>query len=108
VLDLVSRKLATLLGHGEGQRLDADRTFRDLGVDSLTAIELRNALAPLTDAPLPATAVFDHPTPAALTDHIRRTLVAPLSDARPGQKELIDTMDVEELIAVALGEDGPR
>ncbi|WP_328722934.1 SDR family NAD(P)-dependent oxidoreductase [Streptomyces sp. NBC_00247] len=108
VLDLLGHELVTLLGHSEAQPLDADRTFRDLGVDSLTAIELRNALAPLTDAPLPATVVFDYPTPAALTDHIHRTLVAPLSDAAPDQKELIDTMDVEELIAVALGEDGSR
>ncbi|WP_225839738.1 type I polyketide synthase [Streptomyces sp. NK08204] len=108
VLDLVSRKLAAVLGHRDGRPLDTDRTFRDLGVDSLTAIELRNALAPLTDVPLPATAVFDHPTPAALTDHIHRTLVAPVPDARPSRKELIDTMDTEELIAAALGEGGPR
>lgn len=73
VLDLLGHELVTLLGHSEAQPLDADRTFRDLGVDSLTAIELRNALAPLTDAPLPATVVFDYPTPAALTDHIHRT-----------------------------------
>ncbi|MGW0885251.1 SDR family NAD(P)-dependent oxidoreductase [Streptomyces sp. NPDC002671] len=108
VLDLVSRKLLAVLGHAEGQPLDEGRTFRDLGVDSLTAIELRNALAPLTDVPLPATAVFDHPTPAALTDHLHRTLVAPVPDARPSRKELIDTMDTEELIAAALGEGGTR
>ncbi|TGB14477.1 type I polyketide synthase [Streptomyces sp. MZ04] len=108
VLDLLSQQLAALLGHSEGQPLDANRTFRDLGVDSLTAIDLRNALAPLTDTPLQATAVFDHPTPAALTDHIHRTLVPPSPDERPSRKELIDAMDTEELIAVALGEDGPR
>ena len=108
VLELLSRKLAAVLGHGEGEPLDVDRNFRDLGVDSLTAIELRNALAPLTDAPLPATAVFDYPTPAALTDHIHRSLVAPVPDARPSRKELIETMDTEELIAAALGEGGPR
>lgn len=109
VLDLLSRKLVAVLGHREGQPLDADRNFRDLGVDSLIAIELRNALAPLTDAPLPATAVFDYPTPAALTDHIHRILVvAPAPQARPSQKELIEAMDTEELIAAALGEGGPR
>nr|WSX78771.1 SDR family NAD(P)-dependent oxidoreductase [Streptomyces sp. NBC_00899] len=108
VLDLLSRKLGKVLGHGEGQPLDADRNFRELGVDSLTAIELRNALAPLTDAPLPATAVFDYPTPAALTDHIHRILVAPVPDARPTRQELIETMDTEELIAAAMGEGGPR
>jgi acyl transferase domain-containing protein/acyl carrier protein len=108
LLDLLSRKLRTVLGHGEGQPLDVERNFRDLGVDSLTAIELRNALAPLTDTPLPATTVFDYPTPAALTDHIHRILVAPAPAARPSQKELIEAMDTEELIAAALGEGGPR
>ncbi|MEU6994894.1 SDR family NAD(P)-dependent oxidoreductase [Streptomyces sp. NPDC046465] len=108
VLDLVSHKLVALLGHAEGRPLDAHRSFRELGVDSLAAIELRNALAPLTDVPLPATAVFDYPTPAALTDHIHQTLVPPVPDVRPVQKESIDTMDVDRLIAVALGEDGPR
>ncbi|MFD7061163.1 SDR family NAD(P)-dependent oxidoreductase [Streptomyces sp. NPDC059906] len=108
VLGLLSHKLVKLLGHGEGQPLEADRTFRDLGVDSLAAVELRNALAPLTDTPLPATVVFDHPTPAALADHIHRTLVASQSDGRRDQKELIDTMDVEDLIAVALSKGGPQ
>ncbi|WP_455680441.1 SDR family NAD(P)-dependent oxidoreductase, partial [Streptomyces rubrogriseus] len=108
VLDLLSRRLAAVLGHGDGRPLDTDLTFRDLGVDSLMAIELRDALAPLTEVPLPATAIFDHPTPAALTDHIHRNLVAPEPDPRPNRKEPIDTMDTEELIAAALGEEGPR
>jgi acyl transferase domain-containing protein/acyl carrier protein len=108
VLDLLIRTLASVLGHGEDQAPDAERNFRDLGVDSLTAVELRNALAPLTDVPLPATSVFDHPTPAALADHIHRTLVAPVPDARPSRKELIETMDTQQLIAAALGEGGPR
>ncbi|MFI0943175.1 SDR family NAD(P)-dependent oxidoreductase [Streptomyces sp. NPDC021020] len=110
LLDLVGRRLAAVLGHPEGRPLDLARNFRDLGVDSLRAVELRNALAPLTGTPLAATAVFDHPTPAALSDHIHRILV-PLEgepDAEPNRRELIENMDVEALIADALGEDGAR
>jgi acyl transferase domain-containing protein len=110
LLHLVGRRLAAVLGRAEDQPLDADRTFRDLGVDSLVAVELRNALAPLTGTPLPATAVFDHPTPAALADHIHRILVPPQRDpdAEPSRRELIETMDVEALIADVLGEGGAR
>ncbi|MFI0901315.1 SDR family NAD(P)-dependent oxidoreductase [Streptomyces sp. NPDC020983] len=110
LLDLMGRTLAAVLGLAADQPLDPDRNFRELGVDSLQAVELRNALAPLTGTPLPATAVFDHPTPAALTDHIHHILLPPESepDAEPSRRELIETMDVEALIADALGEGGPR
>ncbi|WP_452740235.1 type I polyketide synthase [Streptomyces echinoruber] len=66
VRDLVRRTVATVLGHDTGIPLDLDRPFRDLGLDSLTALELRNALTRATGRPLPATLVFDHPTPAAV------------------------------------------
>ncbi|MFF1279003.1 type I polyketide synthase, partial [Streptomyces marokkonensis] len=65
------RKLTALvLGHDGPEQVDADRAFRDLGVDSLIAVELRNVLAAASGVPLPATAVFDHPTPQALASHI--------------------------------------
>ena len=62
---LVTTTTATVLAHPDPAALDPDRPFKDLGIDSLTALELRNSLATQTGLTLPATLVFDHPTPAA-------------------------------------------
>ncbi|GAA2673330.1 Acyl transferase domain-containing protein [Actinosynnema pretiosum] len=62
----VRAHVASVLGHGDPRRVDLDRPFTDLGLDSLTAVDLRNRLAAATGARLAATAVFDHPTPRAL------------------------------------------
>ncbi|MER5771758.1 beta-ketoacyl synthase N-terminal-like domain-containing protein, partial [Streptomyces sp. NPDC001985] len=68
--DLVTTRVAEALGHRDHRRVEHHRTFGELGFDSLTAVELRSALAEATGLRLPTGLLYDHPTPAALIAHL--------------------------------------
>ncbi|MGC0328984.1 acyl transferase domain-containing protein/acyl carrier protein [Streptomyces sp. SAI-170] len=96
VLELVREHTAAVLAHASAADVDPQLEFQQLGFDSLTAIELRNALTAATGLRLPATLVFDHPTPTALADH----LLAELLGTAAGGEAVVRTRDADEPIAI--------
>ena len=91
---MVTATTAAVLAHPDPAALDPDRPFKDLGIDSLTALELRNALNQHTGLALPATLIFDHPTPTALAHH----LTTQLSGATPSSTTNEYVQQIQDLI----------
>ncbi|WP_413805384.1 type I polyketide synthase [Streptomyces sp. OE57] len=83
LLGLVRDHAATVLGHTDAEAVHADATFKELGFESLTAVELRDRLAAATGLRLPAALIFRHPTPEGIAHHLVRRLTSDGTDATP-------------------------
>ena len=100
VLDLVISQVALVLGHASPATVEQRRTFKELGFDSLAAVELRNRLGAVTGLRLPATLVFDYPTASAVTEYLLSEVV-PAGATSAGELEL----ERLESVLVSIGSD---
>ncbi|WP_455713371.1 beta-ketoacyl synthase N-terminal-like domain-containing protein [Streptomyces zhihengii] len=102
VLDLVRAQAAAVLGHDSADGVDGERAFKELGFDSVSAVELRNRLSRSTGVPLAATLVFDHPTPLAVARLLLAQAEGTEERARPTAQRRAGTDD-EPLAVIGIG-----
>jgi polyketide synthase 12 len=102
LLELVREQVALVLSYPSGHDVAPDRSFRELGFDSLTGVELRNRLNGATGLVLPATLVFDHPSPGSLAGFLAAELI---EDTDPVSAALAELDRLERVLA-ALPPDG--
>ena len=102
--DLITEHLAATLGHADPATIGTDDRFADIGMDSLSAIELRNRLKAATGLALSPTVIFDHPTPTALAGHVRAELSTPAPSDRLDGAEVV-VQQLEDLVATSAWDD---
>ncbi|MFW6693106.1 SDR family NAD(P)-dependent oxidoreductase [Streptomyces sp. MAR4 CNX-425] len=102
LLDLVREHTAEVLGFDAADTVQPDRSFQDQGSDSVTGVEVRNRLQTATGLRLPATLVFDHPTPTGLSAYLHTQLTG-AHEARPGQPAAPATVAADDDPVVIVG-----
>uniref|UniRef100_UPI000479EFFA type I polyketide synthase n=1 Tax=Actinomadura rifamycini TaxID=31962 RepID=UPI000479EFFA len=106
LLDVVRAQVAVVLGHSGPGGVRPDTAFKDAGFDSLTSVELRNRMREATGLKLPATLVFDHPSPQALARHLRAELA--VDEGTPADPVLSGLAGLEAAIAAAAADGDAR
>jgi NADP-dependent 3-hydroxy acid dehydrogenase YdfG len=110
VTDLVRTSAAAVLGHASAEAVEPGRAFRDLGFDSLTAVELRDRLNTVTGLRLPSTVVFDYPSAVTLGRHVLRRLLG--TERPPAAAATVATGEPVAIVAMGFrfpgGASGPE
>ncbi|WP_283164965.1 type I polyketide synthase [Streptomyces sp. HU2014] len=113
LLELVTGQVADVLGHASAAEVDPERSFREIGFDSLAAVELRNRLGRLVGLRLPTTLAFDRPTPKEMAEWLDGELPRPAAGASvtdaPDTGSVLDGIEqLARTVALMDADDGLR
>jgi len=98
ILEIVQREIAAELDYPTPDTIHPQRAFHDFGVDSLTAVKIRNRITTQTSLTLPTSLLFDYPTPQLLAAHLRERL----REGEARDSSVLQELDkLEELLAAA-------
>nr|WLE93512.1 PKS T1(KS-AT-DH-KR) [Streptomyces sp.] len=107
LIALVATQTAAVLGYDPSDPIDDTRAFQELGLDSLTAVELRNRLSAASGLRLPVTLVFDYPKPSVLARYLRTELTE--AHERGALGAALEDLDrLENTLLTVAGDDGAR
>jgi acyl carrier protein len=109
VLKTVRAEVARVLSMGSAEAVVKDRPLKEVGLDSLMAVELRNALAKRVGKTLPATLAFNYPTPAAIAEYLGHVMTSEPEDTdhldrviADLDRKLANVRDIEKARRIAI------
>ncbi|MGA9875081.1 MAG: SDR family NAD(P)-dependent oxidoreductase [Solirubrobacteraceae bacterium] len=100
-LELVREHSATAFGYARPDMVESGKAFKELGADSLMALDLRKKLAGATGLRLPSTLLFDHPTPAALAKFLVDEAMGEQQEQRPATSTAVGSEDPIAIVGMS-------